>query len=140
MADLIDRQTAYDTLSAYYHHRTPTQHEALRDALSRVPSAQPEQKWIPVKTKPMTEEERQYWEEHFGVELEEEDAVFFDCQMPDDGQEVWVCYKSGIVSEDVCERDDFYGLEGNGDWLDIVAWMPRIKPQPYDRSEDGGGE
>ena len=44
MADLIDRQAAYDTLTDYYHHRTATQHEALRDALSRVPSAQPERK------------------------------------------------------------------------------------------------
>jgi len=40
--DLISRQTAYDTLTARYHHRTDAQHEALRDALSRVPSAQPE--------------------------------------------------------------------------------------------------
>ena len=94
------------------------------------------QRWIPVKTRPMDEEEREYWEERTGVELEDEDAVFFDCQMPDDGQEVWVCYKSGRVSEDVCERDDFCGLEGNGDWSDIVAWMPRIKPEPY----KGGAE
>lgn len=41
MDDLISRQSAYDTLTEYYHHTTPTQHDALRDALSRVPSAQP---------------------------------------------------------------------------------------------------
>ena len=103
----------------------------IREDLTALPPTQPEPQWIPVKTRPMTEGERQYWEEHTGVKLEAEDAVFFDCQMPDDGQEVWVCYKSGTVSEDVCEMDDFYGLEENGDWLDIVAWMPRIKPEPY---------
>lgn len=101
--------------------------------IKQLPSAQ---QWIPVKTRPMTEEERQYLEEHTGIELEDEDAVFFDCQMPDDGQEVWVCYKSGTVSEDVCEIDDFCGLEGNGDWWDIVAWMPRIKPEPWKGEDD----
>ena len=42
MSDLISRQATYDTLTEYYHHRTDVQHEALRDALNRVPSAQPE--------------------------------------------------------------------------------------------------
>lgn len=44
MADPIDREAAYEVLSDYYHHRTEFQHMALRDALSRVPSAQPEAK------------------------------------------------------------------------------------------------
>lgn len=39
MADYIKRETAYDTLTEYYHHSTDTQHEALREALSRVPAA-----------------------------------------------------------------------------------------------------
>ena len=39
--DLINRKIAYAMLSEYYHHRTETQHEALWDALSRVPSAEP---------------------------------------------------------------------------------------------------
>lgn len=42
MSDLISRQAAYDTLTEYYHHTTETQHEALKEALSRVPTAQPE--------------------------------------------------------------------------------------------------
>lgn len=40
MADLIDRQAAYDVLSGYYHHNTEMQHESLREALGRVPSVQ----------------------------------------------------------------------------------------------------
>lgn len=40
--DLISRKAAYETLTAYYHHRTDIQHEALRDALSRVPDTPPE--------------------------------------------------------------------------------------------------
>lgn len=38
MNDLISRQEAYDTLTEYYHQRTETQHESLKEALSRVPT------------------------------------------------------------------------------------------------------
>lgn len=37
MNDLISRQTAYDTLTEYYHHKTEIQHQSLKEALSRVP-------------------------------------------------------------------------------------------------------
>ena len=40
--DPISRQAAYEVLTEYYHHTQETQHEALREALSRVPPAQPE--------------------------------------------------------------------------------------------------
>lgn len=40
MSDLVDKQSVYDTLTDYYHHTTQTQHDALRDALCRVPSVQ----------------------------------------------------------------------------------------------------
>lgn len=39
MVDYINRQTAYEVLTAYYHHKTDIQHAALHDALDRVPSA-----------------------------------------------------------------------------------------------------
>lgn len=42
MDDLISRQDAYDVLTDYYHHRTEIQHKGLKEALSRVPPAQPE--------------------------------------------------------------------------------------------------
>lgn len=35
---LIDEEDAYNVLTDYYHHRTETQHEALKEALSRVPT------------------------------------------------------------------------------------------------------
>lgn len=37
--EYIEREAAYNALTDYYHHRTDTQHEALREALSRVPAA-----------------------------------------------------------------------------------------------------
>ena len=35
---LIDANKAYNVLSDYYHHRTKNQHEALKEALSKVPT------------------------------------------------------------------------------------------------------
>lgn len=47
MSDLIDRESAYKVLTEYYHHSTEKQHRALREALKRVPSAEPKKgKWI----------------------------------------------------------------------------------------------
>ena len=39
MSRVIDTDTAYEVLTDYYHHRLGEQHNALRDALSRVPTA-----------------------------------------------------------------------------------------------------
>lgn len=91
--------------------------------------------WTPVKMRPMDEEERAYWSDHYGYDIEYEDAVIFDCQMPEDGQEILVSYRKWIAM-DKCEIDGgCYGLEGNGDWEDVVAWMPL--PKPWKGEEDG---
>lgn len=97
-----------------------------------------EPKWTPVKFRPMDEEEKQYWEEHYGYKVGEDyDGFMFDCPMPEDGQEVWVCSKSGNVWQDVCEIDGAINwLEGNGDWEDIVAWMPFERPKPWEGEEE----
>lgn len=42
MAELIDREATYEVLTSFYHHKTDIQHNALREALNKVPSAQPE--------------------------------------------------------------------------------------------------
>lgn len=94
------------------------------------------QQWIPVKTRPMTEEERQYYSEMYGYDVEYEETVMFDCKMPEDGQEIWVCSKCGNVWQDTCVVDEGIGLEENGDWLDIVAWMPFEKPKPWKGEDD----
>lgn len=90
-------------------------------------------KWIPIKFRPMDEEEKQYWEEHYDYDFGDDyDGTMFDCPMPDDGDEVWVCSKCGNVWQDTCQWDDggLY-LESNGDWDDIVAWMPFERPKPW---------
>lgn len=37
MNDLIHKEVAYEVLTDYYHHNTDIQHQALREALNRVP-------------------------------------------------------------------------------------------------------
>lgn len=111
------------------------------DAVKALPSAQPERKmgeWIPVKTRPMTQEEREYYELHWDADLDDDEAVLFDCPMPYDKQTIWVTTKNGYLFQDTCENDDGYiGLEGNGDWYDISAWMPVFVPEPYKEEKDG---
>lgn len=73
--------------------------------------------------------------EHYGIEYCDtfEDKAF-DCPMPEDGQEILISVSWGVV-EDVADNDVdgegfiCYGLEGNGDWDGVLAWMP--KPEPY---------
>jgi len=39
MEKYISREAAFETLSEFYHHKSETQHIALREALNRVPTA-----------------------------------------------------------------------------------------------------
>lgn len=147
MADLIDRQAAIDALGEEpyvwtdedeYAQGCNTQWHYGVNALKALPSAQPEQRWIPIKTRPMTDEDRDYWSNQYGYDVEYESAVMFDCKMPKDKQAIWVQSKCGYVFEDVCENDDgMIGLEGNGDWDDIVAWMPKYIPEPWKGENNG---
>lgn len=43
--DLISRDAAYNVLTEYYNHKTEVQHKALREALDRVPSVEPDD-WL----------------------------------------------------------------------------------------------
>ena len=93
-----------------------------------LPSARPNE-WIPIKMRPMTAEERAYFEEHFGPCLDCE-AVMYDCPMPEDGQRILISTRWG-VDEDTCDVDgQFMGLETRGDWNGVLAWMPF--PEPYE--------
>ena len=108
--------------------------QAVLEMLKTEPSVYVPQ-WIPIKTRPMTSEERNDWEEKTGFKLADEDAVFFDCQMPDDEEEILICSKYGRVSVDECVFDEYgIALDVNGDWDGIVAWMPL--PTPYKGGEE----
>ena len=86
--------------------------------------------WIPIKYRPMTEEEKKYYEDYTDAE------EIFDCSMPEDGQEILISTRSGYVHADICSIDDKYGvgLENNDSWEDVVAWMSM--PEPYKEHKD----
>lgn len=102
----------------------------------------PHGEWIPIKYRPMTTDERNEFAEYYGVEFcDTLVEKVFDCTMPEDGQKILISSSWG-VSEDVADNDiagegfTNYGLEANGDWDGVDAWMPL--PEPY--KKDGGAD
>lgn len=88
--------------------------------------------WIPFKTRPLTEEER---DEH-----PEWDCIL-DCKLPDDGQRILVSIS--LRGHEEVQQDEFYSDDGS--YLDsgyeigteAVAWMPL--PLAYQESKDESG-
>ena len=130
MSDLISRKAAIDAVEkesqvdgAYGYMDT----KSIVDLLNDLPSAQ---RWIPIKTRPMDEEERDEWSEKLGYDIKYDEAVIYTSQLPDDGQEVLTCSQYGTVQIDRFENDTDYGcsFEEIGDMDGIVAWMPLPEP------------
>jgi hypothetical protein len=78
--------------------------------------------WIPIKTRPMTEEEKE--------EVGHEYAYMYISPLPDDGQEVLItdCY-GNVEIDTFCRDDEGVYFENNCDDDEVIAWQP--KPQPY---------
>ena len=94
-------------------------------------------RWIPFETRPMDEEERQYYSKQYGFGLTDDEAVIYCSDMPDQGQEVLVCNEYGMIWIDTFDDDPDYGVgfETNGDMDGLVAWMPL--PKPYETPKEG---
>lgn len=99
----------------------------------------PHENWIPVTYRPLTVEERIAFAEHYGVEYcDTLDEKAFDCPMPKDRQSILISTSWGVV-EDFADNDIdgegfiCYGLEANGDWDGVDAWMPL--PESYKRGD-----
>lgn len=131
-----------EILRALWAYEKPNYTEKeIRDAIEKAINAleRPQGEWIPIKYRPLTAKERIAFAEYYGVEycdtLEEK---AFDCPMPEDGQEILISTSWGVV-EDVADNDIdgegfiCYGLDGNGDWEGVEAWMP--KPKRYTKEE-----
>ena len=109
-------------------HRTNTVSETQVERVNAIP-----QKWVPVTTRPMTEEEKEIHREQLEYV---DDAVIFNCPLPDDGQEVLIT----VYGE--TELDTFYNdaIDGcyfeNRNIEDVRAWMPLPKPYQPQESED----
>ena len=129
MDDYISRQAAIAIADAYGTEDAMD----IRDELAALPSADVKPKWVPVKTRPMTEEERIYYAEHL-PDYDISDLEMYDFLLPSEGEDILVCHKSGAIWVDRMDSDG--DLEDHGDWGGIVAWMPM--PEPYRGSEING--
>ena len=81
--------------------------------------------WIPVKTRPMTEEEKEYYSEY----LFEGNGLIYECPLPDDGQEVLITSKYGNVDKTTFYTDCGNYFENYEDYDEVIAWQPL--PEPF---------
>jgi len=92
-------------------------------------------KWIPLKTRPMTEEETEHYFEYTDMRIDDTYTIL-DCPLPDDGQEVLISW-GGMVCVDAFVRDNDGCYFEGVDIDDVDAWMPL--PEPYEQQEMEGG-
>jgi len=123
-----------DVVNGGYPKRTDVQKarykEAVKravdavDTLEQMNSSDEPNKWIPLTKRPMTEEERE--ECHNWATIE--DAMIFDCPLPEDMQEVLISWGDRVYT-DIFRNDEgacyFEGVEID----EVEAWMPL--PLPY---------
>lgn len=102
---------------------------SLLSDIKNAPSVTPQQtSWIPIKTRPMTEEEKEHFFEYADRRCDDTYTIL-DCPLPDDGQEV-ILSVNGYVSTDIFCRDSADGCYFESyDIDDVDAWMPL--PEPY---------
>ena len=133
MSDLIDRTELIKHLNeclAEADGQTPIVDAvltAIKCAVEQMPSVNASGvEWHKVTTRPLTDEEIAYYAE---LEIDGIECIF-DCEMPEDGQEILVATKWG-TDKDVCSINEEYGigLEVRGDWDGVFAWaeMPQYR-------------
>ena len=147
MDDLISRQDAIDAVKKNTFRLTFAEEQnceghvawsanavysdVMQGALLELPSAQPEQRWIPFKTRPLTKEEKEEHPEWDGI---------LDCKLPDDGQRILVSVS--VRGHESVQYDEFYTDDGS--YLDsgyeigteATAWMPLPEPYREERTEE----
>lgn len=91
----------------------------------------PEDEWVPIKFRPLTEEEKERYPE-------EADGIY-DCRLPDDGEEVLITTRWGAVCIDTFQNDgDTCYFEDHDDADEVTAW--KHLPKPYEPEEKGCAE
>ena len=81
--------------------------------------------WIAIKTRPMTEEEKDFYSEY----LLEGNGLIYECPLPDDGQEVLITSNYGSVDKTTFYTDCGNYFENYEDYDEVIAWKPL--PEPY---------
>jgi hypothetical protein len=135
MSDLIDRQAAIDTAieaadnwdGGYSKERE----RFIRDALEELPSAQPEQQWIPCSER-LPEDIRPVI-----VTWKNTDPASYYQYIVGKHFTGTACFKNGkwywysSVTEDMLSEYGRYDLEEFDEAIECIAWMPL--PKPYER-------
>ena len=126
----MTRERAIKRLEVISEYETGEDLEALHMAIKAL---EQEPKWIPIKTRPMTEEEKEHYRE-----LGWDDAfldTIYDCNLPEDGQMVLITTKYGEVRTDTfCGDVEGASFETYSDVDDVLAWMPL--PEPYNAESE----
>lgn len=100
---------------------------SMKKKIKELPSIQPKPKWIPIKTRPLTNKEK---EECADLGFSEDLIDFmYDCPLPEDGEEVLITTRYDEVRTDTFYRDEGCYFETYCDEDDVKAWMPL--PEPY---------
>ena len=104
-------------------------HDTLKHMLDEFESEIKESEWIPIKTRPMTQEEIEECDWY------NEDCLWmYACELPDDGEEVLITTRWGSV-----EKVTFYNNFNEGCYFeeyrdedDVIAW--RQLPEKYQKA------
>jgi hypothetical protein len=101
--------------SEYWRSRVNEYLLAVEDEITNLSSVTPDTAWHSIKTRPLTEEEKDemYLDNYY--------TVMYDCEMPDDGQEVLIKTKWGIEKTTYYTDDGCY-FENYEDEDDVIAW------------------
>ena len=90
-------------------------------------SAEAVQGWIPFKTRPLTDEEKQEYPDW---------TYIFDCPLPDDEEEILLSNGKYVWTDTFINDGECY-LDGGDDIDDGMAWMPL--PKPYEPKTERRG-
>ena len=93
-------------------HRFDKANQIILEAL------QNEQRWIPFKKRPLTDEEKQEYPDW---------TYIFDCPLPDDEEEILLSNGKHVWMDTFINDGECY-LDGGDDIDDGMAWMPLPKP------------
>lgn len=117
----------------FCHHTTDVNHainfEKVTDEVTGEIIGYMEKKvWNPIKMRTGTDEEYEEFCKY--GDCPKEDFRIFECQMPDDDQEVLITTRWGDVCTDIWHSEiDCSWFEDHEDIDDVIAWMP--KPERY---------
>lgn len=89
--------------------------------------------WHKITTRPLNDDEKEWYAEQ-GYEPYEMPEFIYDCEMPEDGQEILIATPWG-TDKDTCSNDAEYGigLECHDDFDNVYAWAELPK---YEEEED----